>query len=289
MRRGEGRQGPMTILAICADDFGLSDGIDLGIIDLIERGRISATSCMMAGPSLGTNAGRLLALASRADIGLHLTFTDLVFLGDVACLGGREPPGLKDLMVAAFTGRLNRADIRAEIGHQIARFETVFGRPPDFVDGHQHAHVLPVIRQALFDCVRDGTLPKGTAIRNCSEPVLSVIRRGIEVPKSLFISSLSAGLTHQARALGMPVNDSFRGITAFATDGSFARLFPKFLVGPGDRPLAMCHPALAGYPTHPTDVIAAARVEEHAYLASDAFAADLATAGVTIGRHGRGG
>jgi predicted glycoside hydrolase/deacetylase ChbG (UPF0249 family) len=279
----------MTILALCADDFGLSDGVDLGIIDLIERGRISAASCMMAGPSLDANAPRLLALSSHADIGLHLTFTDLAFLGDVDCLGGREPPSLNALMIAAFTGRLKRADIRAEIARQIARFGAVFGRLPDFIDGHQHSHVLPVIRQALFDCVRDGLLPAGTAIRNCSEPALSVIRRGIEVPKSLLISGLSAGLARQAHALGMPVNDSFRGITAFATDGSFARLFPDFLVGPGDRPLAMCHPALAGYPAHPTDVIAAARVQEHAYLAGDAFAADLTTAGVTIGRHGRGG
>lgn len=274
----------MTMLVVCADDFGLSDGIDLGIIDLIERGRISAASCMMAGPSLRTHAARLLSLGANADIGLHLTFTDLPFLGDVNCLGGRKPPSLNALMVAAFTGRLNRADIRAEVKRQIARFEAVFGRKPDFVDGHQHAHLLPVIRQALFDCVRDGTLPTSTAIRACSEPALSILRRGIEVPKSLFISALSAGIARQARALGMPVNDSFRGITAFATDGSFGRLFPRFLAGPGERPLAMCHPALPGFPAHPTDVIAAARVQEHAYLASDAFVADLAQAGVMVAR-----
>lgn len=274
----------MTRLAICADDFGLSDGVDLGIIDLIERRRISATSCMMAGPSLVRNAPRLLTLADRADIGLHLTFTDLDFLGDVPCLGGIRPPSLKALMIASFTGKLVRAEIRTEIARQIARFREVFGRMPDFVDGHQHAHLLPVIRQALFDCVRDGALPTGTAVRNCGDRPASIVQRGIEVPKALFIGLLSTGMVREARALGLPVNDSFRGITAFATDGSFAKIFPKFLIGPAKRPLAMCHPALPGYPAHATDVIAAARVQEHAYFASDAFLADLAAAGVTVGR-----
>lgn len=276
----------MTRLAICADDFGLSDGVDLGIIDLIETRRISATSCMMAGPSLERNAPRLMTLTDRADIGLHITFTDLDFLGEIPCLGGVRPPSLRALMIASFTGKLVHAEIRAEIARQIGRFRNIFGRTPDFVDGHQHSHVLPVIRHALFDCVRDGTLPATTAIRNCADRPTSIIRRGIEVPKALFIGLLSAGVAGQARALGMPVNDSFRGITAFPTDGSFARIFPAFLTGPAARPLAMCHPALPGHPAHATDVIAAARVQEYAYFSSDDYLADLAKAGVTVGRPG---
>lgn len=276
----------MTRLAICADDFGLSDGVDLGILDLIEKRRISATSCMMSGPSLERNAPRLLTLTERADIGLHITFTDLDFLGEIPCLGGIKPPSLKALMIASFTGKLVRAEIRAEIARQIARFRDVFGRMPDFVDGHQHSHVLPPIRQALFDCVRDGTLPASTAIRNCGDRPASIIQRGIEVPKALFIGLLSVGIAREARSLGMPVNDSFRGITAFATDGSFAKIFPKFLTGPAARPLAMCHPALPGYPAHDTDVIAAARVQEYAYFSSDAYLADLEKAQVTVGRLG---
>ncbi|MDR3497477.1 MAG: ChbG/HpnK family deacetylase, partial [Ancalomicrobiaceae bacterium] len=49
----------LTILQLCADDFGLSEGIDRGILALIADGRLSATSCMVAGPALATHAGEL--------------------------------------------------------------------------------------------------------------------------------------------------------------------------------------------------------------------------------------
>ncbi len=272
-------------ITLCADDFGLSDGIDLAILDLIGRGRLSATSCMMAGRSLETHAAELTRLRSHVAVGLHVTFTDLPPLGPMPRLApSGRPPSLNEILVRAFTGRLDYAEIEAEIRRQIDRFKRVFGVAPDFVDGHQHVHLLPVIRRALLEQVRNGELPAQTAIRNCSEPGVAIVRRGVEVPKTLLISVLSTGLSRAAAALGMPTNDSFRGVTAFAADPPFGSLFRRFLTGPGQRPLVMCHPGLAGYSPDPTDVIASARIGEYAYLASDQFAADLVSAGVAIAR-----
>jgi hypothetical protein len=98
---------------------------------------------------------------------------------------------------------------------------------------------------------------------------------------------LSAGIATTAAKLGVPTNDSFRGVTSFSTDQPFGPAFRRFLDGSGDRPLAMCHPGLSGYPADPTDVIAAARPLEYAYLAGDEFAEDLAAANVVIRRHRR--
>jgi len=276
----------MTLsLHLCADDFGLSDGVDLAILDLIRRGRLSATSCMVGAPALAGHAHELNDLGALADIGLHLTFTDLPPRGPMPslCPDGR-PPSLRTLMQRAFTNGLAYREIKAEIGRQIDRFVTLFGRPPDFVDGHQHVHLLPTIRRALFDHYRDGHLPPTTAIRNCAEPAPAILRRGIEVPKTLFIAGLSFGLARAARSLGIATNDSFRGVTAFHVDRPFGPTFRRFLTGPGRRPLAMCHPGLPDMPPHATDAIAAARPLEYAYLAGEDFAADLAAAGIEIRR-----
>lgn len=275
-------------LQLCADDFGLSEGIDLAIIDLIQRGRLTATSCMMAGPSLQQHADELKSLHDHVDIGLHLTFTDLKPLGTMprTCPSG-EPLPLKVLMARSFTGGVDYSEIKAEIGRQVDAFELMFGFPPDFVDGHQHVHLLPPIRRALFEHYREGRLTAATAIRNCADTIPAIIGRGIEVPKTLFIAALSFGLAHTARRLGVPVNDSFRGVTAFDASRPLRPVFSRFLEGASQTPLLMCHPGLPGFEPYSTDVIAAARVHEYSYLSSDAFEADLEAANARLRRRPR--
>ena len=67
----------MKSLIICADDFALSPAIDEGIIQLIQQNRLSAASCMVLSPRW-TEAAKLIELEirSKADIGLHLDFTE---------------------------------------------------------------------------------------------------------------------------------------------------------------------------------------------------------------------
>ena len=44
---------PPRRIWLCADDYGLSPGVNRAIRDLIERGRLNATSVMVVGPSIG--------------------------------------------------------------------------------------------------------------------------------------------------------------------------------------------------------------------------------------------
>lgn len=273
-------------LILCADDFGLSPAIDDGILTLATAGRLTATGCMVAGPAFVADAARLKPFADRIDIGLHFALTDLAPLGAMPRFApdGRAPT-LGSILARALTGRLDYREIKAEIGRQVAAFRTVFGRGPDFVDGHQHVHVLPTVRRALLDGFADGTLdPAATWIRDCSEAPWAIVRRGIEIPKALFISGLSAGLKRAANARGIRVNDGFRGITGF--DRPYRELFLAFLDGPGRRPLVMCHPAVGEGPLDANDPIAPARRREFGYLSSEAFAADLAARGLGLVRFG---
>src|SRR5260370_6471947 len=64
---------------LCADDYGISPGVNRAIRDLIERGRLNATSLMVVGPAIGRDEVSALAAPAanspRCAIGLHATLT----------------------------------------------------------------------------------------------------------------------------------------------------------------------------------------------------------------------
>ena len=48
-----GKDLPPRRIRLCADDYGLSPGVNRAIRDLIARGRLNATSVMVVGPASG--------------------------------------------------------------------------------------------------------------------------------------------------------------------------------------------------------------------------------------------
>ena len=69
----------MRRIWLCADDYGIAPGVSTAIRDLVTRGRLNATSVMVAAPSFSqAEASALSALneeTKRVAIGLHLTLT----------------------------------------------------------------------------------------------------------------------------------------------------------------------------------------------------------------------
>ena len=127
---------------VCGDDFGMNADIDEAMISLAGLGRMSAVSCLTLGPTFQANAARL---AMRdIDLGLHLNLTEA--LSD----GAETMPPLSRLIMRAYAGRLDAAWVDAQLERQFDAFEAAFGRMPDYVDGHQHVHQLPVVRQRLL-------------------------------------------------------------------------------------------------------------------------------------------
>jgi predicted glycoside hydrolase/deacetylase ChbG (UPF0249 family) len=51
---------------LCADDYGISPGVNRGIRDLITRGRLNATSVMVVGPVIGRDEIAMLKTAAAA-------------------------------------------------------------------------------------------------------------------------------------------------------------------------------------------------------------------------------
>lgn len=278
-----GQQPQSRPIVLCADDYAIAPGVSRAILALIDSGRISATSCLTISPGWPEHAAPLRPRDGRADIGLHLALTDFAPLGAMPRLApaGRLPP-LPRLIALALARRLDAGEIAGEVDRQIDRFAAEFGRPPDFIDGHQHVHQLPIVRDVV--AARLKRLPPGSYVRLCDEPASAILRRGVAPVRALVISLLGKGLRRRVRDHQIPANNRFAGVRAFDEQQPYRDLFLRFINDRGGPLLVMCHPGMVDTELTAVDPVTAPREDEYRYLAGDAFVADLARADVTIAR-----
>lgn len=146
-------------LAICVDDFGLTPGINQAVIELAKLGKINCTSVLVDGPALKDEhvIEELLMLHNdkKIQLGLHLNFTEL--------LSDKQNPDLvapisQLLFTSKFCNKEKIEAIYAEIERQFYAFEAEFDRYPDYIDGHQHVHMLPAIFSALKKFYKENRL-----------------------------------------------------------------------------------------------------------------------------------
>jgi len=263
----------MRRLILNADDYAMDEGVDQAILTLIAGGAVTAASAMVLSPRWTHAAGDIRDM--DADCGLHLDLTSAFAATKLAV------PSLSDLIARSYAGRLNSAALRDAIEAQFDLFEQALGRSPDFVDGHQHVHQLPVIRLQFIDAMqrRYGAAAASIRVR------ISAPRRW-RGPKARIIGALGAApMAVLARRSGHPVNSDFLGVYGFSPQADLRLLWRQWLTGmQGDIPLAMCHVAAASNRSTLADPIRAARVKEFAWLASDAFQDLCAELSVTLDR-----
>jgi len=266
---------------LCADDFALSEPISAGIIDLVDRGRLGAVSCLVTSVHWRDHAAGLRQRTSRVDVGLHLNL-----LADEMLHSGPDYhsplghyPTLSALILRSHLRRLDKRRLVEEIESQLDRFLEGFGAPPDFVDGHRHVHQFPVVRDALLDVYQRRLAGRGCYLRNVRRVIHC--RRGRL--KARIVAALGATRLEAAMlAKDIPHNRRFGGIYDFSPAADFAGLMRDWLSQVGDSDLIMCHPAL----TDPsgTDPIGVARHHEYSYFRSDAFPDDCRSASVQPAR-----
>jgi chitin disaccharide deacetylase len=257
---------------LCADDFGLADGVSRGIVELAEMGRLSATGAMTNMPGWRRAARSLMPLRDRIAVGLHLNFTAGSPLGPVPRLApsGRFPD-LKDLLPKALKRQLPGGEIAQEISRQIEAFEEALGHAPAFVDGHQHVHVLPAIRPALIQALNARGYAGRVWLRDPSDKAMAILRRPIGRSKALIVKSLARGFARSAHAAGFRTNKGFSGFAPLDLSVPAARVFEEAFSKLGAHPLVMCHPGYVDDELRALDPALQSRVEELNYLKSDAF------------------
>ncbi|MGN6570357.1 MAG: ChbG/HpnK family deacetylase [Pseudolabrys sp.] len=262
---------------LCADDYGMAPGVNRGIRQLIANGRLNATSVMTAAHWLGHGEADALAALNtqrpRAALGLHVTLTGPfrpLSAGFSPTRDGAFLPHM-EMMRLGVLRRLAREPLVTEIATQLRAFVEAFGRPPDFLDGHQHVHLLPVVRDAFLKVAGEGA--PNAWVRQCMRPAKA---RPLHDPKSLVLDLLSVRFRTRAARLGIATNPAFSGAYAFTPKADFAALFPRFLNGMPDGGLIMCHPGFVDAQLQSVDSLTDLRERELAYFDSEAFPRDLA-------------
>ena len=278
-----GAAGPRRIW-LCADDYGLSEGVNRAIRDLIGRGRLNATSVMVVGAAIGRDEVAALksvaAESAACAIGLHATLTAPfrpLTMHFRPTDGGMFWP-FRKLLRAGVMRRLDAEMIQAELLEQLTVFKDLFGRAPDFVDGHQHVQIFPQIRDAFLRAVKELAPDAWVRQGGRNQP----LAKRLGAPKALLLDMLSAQFRKRAARAGVPFNPAFAGAYDFSNAPDFGALMRQFLDGLPDGGLVMCHPGFVDDTLVALDPLTTQREAEHAYLAGAAFAALLAANKVTL-------
>jgi predicted glycoside hydrolase/deacetylase ChbG (UPF0249 family) len=270
---------------LCADDYGISPGVNRAIRDLIERGRLNATSVMVVGPAIGrAEVDALVASAAnnpRCQIGLHVTLTAPFrpLTMHFQPLDGGMFLAFPRLLRAGLLRRLDREIIEAELHVQLAAFSELFGRAPDFVDGHQHVQLFPQVREAFLTAVKAAAPNAWVRQSGRQQP----LRRRLGGPKALVLDILSAQFRRRAARADIAFNPGFAGAYDFLGQPDFGALMQRFLDGLPEGGLVMCHPGVVDDTLVGLDPLTGQREHEYAFLGSEEFANLLVANKVTLG------
>ncbi|WP_432730151.1 ChbG/HpnK family deacetylase [Variovorax sp. W6] len=230
-------------LCICADDFGMSAGINSAVFDLAEQRKISATSGMVRREAWLAGAKVLRSLdPAEFDTGLHLDLTR------PAHAGGPEP-GLGGLLARTWSRTIFAPGLQADIRDQLTRFEDAMGRAPAFVDGHRHVHQFPVVRELLVEEIARRYPTSPPWVRNTAPGW----RHGPDRLKARVIHALGgARLAALAKRRGIPMSSRLLGVYDFSGDiQRHEQRLSEWLAASRTGDVLMCHPSagiMAGDP-----------------------------------------
>lgn len=143
------RRAPQLI--VNADDFGMSPGINQGIIEAHERGIVTSASLMMRGRAV-EKAVVYARSHERLSVGLHVDLGEWKSGSD-----GWKP-------VYEVVPLDDRDAIVAEVRQQVLKFRAMLGRNPTHLDSHQHVHLEEPVRGVLMRAAEILQVP----LRSCT-------------------------------------------------------------------------------------------------------------------------
>jgi chitin disaccharide deacetylase len=133
-------------LIVNADDFGLSSGVNAGIIAAHERGIVTSASLLVRWPA-AAEAASYAATRGKLSVGLH------VDLGEWQCREGKWEELYR--VVPAD----DAAAVRAEVRRQLDVFHKLAGGNPTHIDSHQHYHRDDPARTVVLEIAAELGVP----------------------------------------------------------------------------------------------------------------------------------
>ncbi|SDE84619.1 ChbG/HpnK family deacetylase [Sporomusa acidovorans] len=208
----------MKQLIVNADDFGLHESINHGIIEGYTKGCITSTSLMAGGPAFEHAAG-LAAKHPQLGIGVHLTLVGGLPVSEPHCISslvdgnGMFCGSYASLFRKIGTSGICLRDVQCELTAQVEKVLAA-GINVTHLDSHQHMHVVPGIFDVVLRIAKKYHIP---AMRIPAEPLLFL--GGFKPTAGRIIGrtglSVLANLAHfRARRAGIVVPDHFYGMVA---------------------------------------------------------------------------
>ena len=147
----------MRRLIVNADDFGLTPGVNRGIVESHSGGIVTSTT-LMANSAAFEDAVQLARLNPKLSVGCHLVLVD-----GSPLLGANRVPSLMDgahfrqdisgFALRALGGRLDTDEIEAEATAQIHKLQSA-GIQVSHIDTHKHTHMFPQVLRPLLRAAR---------------------------------------------------------------------------------------------------------------------------------------
>jgi|GEM_PF-330074 len=268
-------------IILCADDYGYNEAVSSAIITLIKQQRISATSCMTNFAHWQQLGPRLLPFNDKIDLGLHFNLTTGYALKrnlGFTQTSTHRYPALKTLLLKSYLKQITQLEVEQELNAQLDRFIAVIGQPPCYIDGERHVHQFPIIQDALINVIKQ-RLPHKTYVRSLAK--ITGTQSG-KIKAGIIRHSGAEKLRQKLKHHAIPYNACFSGLYDFTKAVLFPRYFNAFLAAADSGGLIYCHPGKQT--SNSDDPIAAARVHEFNYLASDQFLSDLDLHSVQLSR-----
>lgn len=271
----------MRRIVLCADDYGQAPNISRGILDLVKQGRVSAVSCLVNSEHWQEHAAWLKNYQGEIDIGLHFNLSEGYALSSEyrKRYGARFKPVMQ-VLAKAHLQQFDQATIEAECSQQLTWFMDALGFLPNHIDGHQHVHQFPLIRDAILNVYRRHLRQNQSYIR-LVKTKLTYQDIFLSFKKIIIHVSGTQAFKRLLIKYSIPHNPSFAGIYNFSKMKiPYRKFFQSFLHQMEDGGMIMCHPGLA----NGTDDIAHARYREYSYFVSEQFLQDCHAANIELTR-----
>ncbi|HXJ16101.1 MAG TPA: ChbG/HpnK family deacetylase, partial [Candidatus Polarisedimenticolia bacterium] len=149
----------MKELIVNADDFGLTRGVNEGIVRASQEGILTSATLMANGPAFEDAVDRARQ-CPRLGVGCHLALVGGRVVAprekipSLADRDGRLPRSIGVLMAKLSTGLVRTKDIEAEFRAQIEKICRA-GIEPTHLDTHKHSHAHPLVTSALGRVARE--------------------------------------------------------------------------------------------------------------------------------------
>jgi len=152
----------MKKLIVSGDDFGMTEGINRGILTGFNSGIITSTSLIATMPAF-EHAVEMALENSDMDVGIHVSLTLgrpcsdndrlLPILGE-----GKFVKSYRKFFESIYKNRIDLKDIKNEVSEQIKKIKNT-GLKVTHLNSHQHIHMLPCLFSVIRELMKEHKIP----------------------------------------------------------------------------------------------------------------------------------